>query len=175
MEVNIFLTFIDDYTRYVWIYVLKKKSEVFTRFKEWKVLVEKSIDRKLKSIRTDNGGEYVSNEFQDYLRTEGVKHERSISKNPEQNGVAERMNRTLVETVRSMLADSKLPKRLWAEALLTAVYLRNRSPTRALAGITPYQAWTGEKPCVNHLKVFGCAAYAHIPSDQRRKLNSKSK
>ena len=66
----------------------KNKSEVFTRFKEWKVLVEKSIDRKLKSIRTDNGGEYVSNEFQDYLRTEGVKHERSIPKKPEQNGVA---------------------------------------------------------------------------------------
>ena len=95
---------------YVWIYVLENTDEVFTRFKEWKLLVEKSINRKLKSICTDNGGEYVLNEFQDFLRTEGVKHERSISNNSEQNRVAERMNRTLVETLRSMLVDSKLPK-----------------------------------------------------------------
>ena len=75
----------------------------------------------------------------------------STPKTPEQNGVAERMNRTLVETVRAMLADTKLPHKFWAEAVSTAVYLRNRSPSKAVKGMTPYEAWTGERPNVNHL------------------------
>ena len=74
-----------------------------------------------------------------------------------------------------MLADAKLPKKFWAEALVTASYLRNRSPTKALAGKTPYEAWNGEKPHVHHLRVFGCAAYAHISNDERKKLDPKSK
>ena len=170
-----FLTFIDDYTRYIWVYILKHKSEVFARFKEWKALVEKSTEQKLKFIRTDNGGEYLSIEFQEFLKAEGVKHERTIPKNPEQNGVAERLNQTLVETTRSMLANAKLPKKFWAEALVTASYLCNRSPTKALAGKTPHEAWNGEKPHVHHLRVFGCAAYAHIPNDERKKLDPISK
>ena len=78
------------------------------------------------------------------------------TKTPQQNGVAERLNRTLVETVRSMLIDSKLPHKFWAEALSTATYLRNRSPTKAIEGMTPHEAWTKEKPQVEHLRVFGC-------------------
>ena len=170
-----FLTFIDDCSRYIWVYMLKHKSEVFSRFKEWKALVETSTGRKLQAIRTDNGGEYLSTEFQNYLKTEGVKHERTIPKTPQQNGVAERMNRTLVETTRSMMSDAKLPKRFWAEALSTAVYLRNRCLTKAVMEKTPYQAFTGEKPSVSHLRVFGCVAYAHVPSDERHKLDSKSR
>ena len=104
----------------------------FARFKEWKALVEKSTEQKLKCIRTDNGGEYLSIEFQENLKAEGVKHERTVPKNPEQNGVAECLNRTLVETIRSMLADAKLAKKFWTEALVTASYLSNRSPTKPL-------------------------------------------
>ncbi len=111
--------------------------------------------RQLKVLRTDNGGEFTSTEFESYLqlRSEGIRHEKTVPKTPEQNGVAERQNRTLVETIRSiiMLADSKLPHKFWAEALSTAVYLRNRSPTRALPGITPYEAWMNTKPKVEHL------------------------
>ena len=118
-----FLTFIDDKTRYVWMYVLKRKDQVFEQFLEWKALVEKSIGRKLKVLRTDSGGEYTLTEFENYLKSEGVRHELTVPKTPEQNSVAKRMNRTLVETVRSMLADAKLPHTFWAEALLTAVYL----------------------------------------------------
>ena len=110
----------------------KKKDEVFNCFLKWKALVEKSSGRKVKTIRTDNGGEYTSNTFQEYLLSEGIRHERTVPKTPEQNGVAERMNRTLVETVRSMLTGARLPQRFWAEALSTAVYLKNRSPTRTL-------------------------------------------
>ena len=97
-----FLTFIDDNTRYVWIYPLKHKDEVFDRFLQWKAQVEKSSGRKLKVLRTDNGGEYTSAKFEDYLKAEGVRHERTVPKTPEQNGVADQMNRTLVETIRSM-------------------------------------------------------------------------
>ena len=88
-----FLTFIDDYSCYIWIYILKHKSEVFTCFKEWKAMVEKSTGHGLISIRSDNGGEYLSSEFQSYLKVEGIKHERTVPKNPEQNGIAERLNR----------------------------------------------------------------------------------
>ena len=98
-----------------------------------------------------------------------------MPKTPQQNGVAERLNRTMVETTRSMLIDAKLPYRFWAEALSTAVYLRNRSPIKAVDGITPSEAWTGKKPDVAHMRVFGCEAYAHIPKDERRKLDPKAR
>ena len=170
-----FVTFIDDKTHYVWIYVLKNKHEVFETFKQWKSLVEKSSGYKVKTFRTDNGGEYMSTEFESYLKSEGIKHEYTIPKTPEQNVVSERMNRTLVESVRSMLADSKVPHRFWAEALSTATYLINRSPTKTLDDKTPFEAWFDKKPCVKHLKVFGCVAYSHVSKDQRKKLDPKAK
>ena len=169
-----FVTFTDDKTRYVWVYVMKKKSEVFERFCEWKSEVEKSLGQSVKVLRSDNGGEYTSDEFKKYLKVQGIKHEFTIPKNPEQNGVAERLNRTLVEMVRSMLADSRLPKSFWAEALATAVYVRNRCPTVAVERLTPFESLNGVKPKVGHLKVFGCAAYPHIPKDERKKLDDKT-
>ena len=104
-----FLTFVGDKTRYVWVYFLKHKDEVFQRFVEWKALVEKSSCDQVKVLRTDNGGEYTSTQFEDFLKAEGIRHERTVLKTPQQNGVAERLNRTLVETTRSMLIDAKLP------------------------------------------------------------------
>ena len=170
-----FLTFIDDCTHYTWVYVLKRKSEVFDRFKKWKALVENASGKKLKVLRTDEGGEYTSNEFEEFLKSAGIRHEQTISKTPEQNGVAERMNRTLVESERSILSDAHLPHTFWAEAVMTAVYLQNRSPTKAVSGKTPYEAWTKKKPSVSHLCVFGCKAYVHILKDERGKLDCKAK
>ena len=126
-------------------------------------------------LRTDGGGEYTSARFEEFLKCEGIRHERTIPRTPEQNGVAERMNRTLVETVRSMLSDSKLPQKFWAEALSTAVYLRNRSPAKAVRGTTPFEAWTSQKPTVGHLRVFGSDSYAHIPKEERKKLDFKAR
>ena len=174
-QAEYFVTFIDDKTHYTWVYVMKHKSEVFEKFMEWKAFVEKSSGYKVKKLRTDNGGEYVSTEFEGYLKKEGIEHQYTIPKTPEQNGVSERMNRTLMETVRSMLADSRLPHRFWAEALSTAVYLINRSPTKSLSDETPFEAWHGKKPNVKHLRVFGCSAYIHIPKDERNKLDPKAK
>ncbi len=169
------VTFIDDKTHYVWTYVLKRKDQVFKQFLEWKALVENECGKKLKVFRTDNGGEFTSGAFESYLREQGIKHELTVPKNPEQNGVAERMNRTLVESIRSMLSDAKLPPKFWAEALSTALYLRNRSPTKALFKMTPFEAWTGNRPDVEKLRVFGCSAHAHISKDERRKLDPKSR
>lgn len=163
-----FLTFIDDKTRFVWVYFLHTKDQVFEKFCKWKSMVEKSSGKKLKVIRTDNGEEFTSKEFEAFLAKEGVRHKLIIPKNPEQNGVAERMNRTLVETTRSMLVNSNLPHSFWAEALSTATYLRNRSPTKAVTGMTPHEGWTREKPRVDGLRVFGCQAFVHIPKDERK-------
>ena len=170
-----FLSFIDDKTHFTWVYMLKKKDEVFQKFREWKAMVERESGHRLKTLRTDNGGEYTSTEFKEYLETEGVRHELTIPKTPEQNGVAERMNRTLVEAVRSMLIGAKLPKKFWAECLSTAVYLRNRSPSKTVVGMTPFEAWNDYKPDVSHLRVFGCTVYAHIEKDERSKLDSKAR
>ena len=85
------------------------------------------------------------------------------------------MNRTLVEMARSMLIGANMTQRFWAEAISTAAYLRNRSPTKAIQGITPYEAWTGDKPCVDGLRIFGCQTFVHIPKDERKKLESKSR
>ena len=169
-----FISFIDDKSRHTWTYPIKRKSDSYSIFLEWKSQVERSKDMKLKKLRSDNGGEYISHEFEEYLRKEGIIHQRTVRKTPEQNGVAERMNRTLVEAVRSMLSESSLPKKFWAEGLATATYLRNRSPTKAVEGMTPFQAWSGTKPNVSHLRVFGSLCYSHVPKDERKKLDSKA-
>ena len=120
----------------------------------------------MKVLRSDNGGEYSSSQFEEFLKSEGIHHERTIPRTPEQNRMAECINRTLIEMVGSMLLDSKLPQKFWGEALSTAVYLRNRSLTKAVGEMTPYEAWTQEKPEVGHLRVFGCEAYAHVPKEE---------
>ena len=170
-----FVSFIDDRSRYTWTYPIKRKSEAFETFLKWKAKAERSSERKLKTLRSDNGGEYMSNEFQQYLEQEGIHHQNTIPKTPQQNGVAERMNRTLEEALRSMLSESKLPKRFWAEALSTATYLRNRSPTKAVKNITPFEAWNETKPDVQHLRVFRSICYAHIDKTERKKLDPKSR
>ncbi len=170
-----FLTFLDHHTHYCWVYPLKRKDQTYSYFKEWKAEVENRTGRRLKTLRTDTGGEYTSREFQAHLKACGIRHELTIPKTPEQNGAAERLNRTLVETTRAMLLDSRLPQRFWAEAVSTAAYLRNRSPTSAHEDMTPHQAWFGQKPGVEHLRVFGSTAYVHIPKDSRKKLDSKTR
>ena len=170
-----FMTFIDDKTRFTWVYMLKRKSQAFDKFLEWKAMAEKSTGEKLKTLRSDNGGEYLSSDFQKYLLQEGIVHQRTVPKTPEQNGVAERINRTIVETARCMLTEAKLPYKFWAEAVSTAVFLRNRSPTVSVKGMTPQESLTGEKPGVKMLRVFGCLAFAHVPKDEREKLDPKAR
>ena len=179
------LTFTDDFSRYTTVYVLKKKSEALNKFKHYVNLIENQTEGKkitnlyiwnhLKTVRSDNGGEYCSSEFTEFCSSKGISHQFTNPYTPEQNGVAERYNRFLIESVRSMLILSKCPLYLWAEAVCTAVYLHNRSPTVALDGKTPYECWHGEKPDVSVLKVFGCVCHYQIPSELRKKLDPPSR
>ncbi|CAJ2661986.1 unnamed protein product [Trifolium pratense] len=169
-----FVSFVDDYSRKLWTYLINKKSEVFNVFKRFKSMVEKQSGHELKVLKTDGGGEYVSGEFTEFCETEGIIHEVVPPYTPQQNGSAERRNRTIMNMVRCMLKGKHLPKELWGEAVNTACYVLNRCPTKRLNNVTPEECWSGNKPNVSHLKVFGSIAYRHIPDQTRRKLDDKS-
>lgn len=138
---NYFLSIIDHYSRKAFIYVIKKKSEVFDYFKIFMNEVERQRDSKIKIIRTDNGMEFCHKEFEKFLQDKGIKVERTSTYTPEQNGVAERFNRTAVEGVRSILQDSGLEARFWAEALYNFVHVKNRSMHKQLSDLTPEEKW----------------------------------
>ena len=105
-----YITFIDDLSRKVWVYFLKNKSDVFETFKKWKVMVETETSLKVKCLRSDNGGEYINGGFSEYCVAQGIRMEKTIPRTPQQNGVAERMNRTLNERARSIRLHAGLPK-----------------------------------------------------------------
>ncbi|CAL9028348.1 unnamed protein product [Prunus brigantina] len=158
-----FITFIDDYSRKVWVYFLKEKSSAFNVFKNFKARTEVESKCKLVTLRSDRGGEYTSNAFQEFCKERGIKHQLTAAYTPQQNGIAERKNRTILEMTRSMLKEKSLPKQFWAEAVQCSVYLLNRCPTKSVKNKTPQEAWSGYKPNVAHLRIFGCVAYAQVP------------
>jgi transposase InsO family protein len=147
-----FVTYIDDFSRKMWVYLLKSKGECLEKFKEFKALVEKQSEYKIKVFRSDNGGEYISKGFQGFVKAH-IEKQTSTPYRPQQNGVAERANRTLVEMARSMLHAQNLKKSLWAEVMVNAAYTRNRCPSKALPSITPEETWSGRKPCISHMRV----------------------
>jgi hypothetical protein len=124
----------------------------------------------VKALRSDNGGEYISNEFKYFCSREGIRRELIVPHNPQQNGVAEKKNRTIVGAARAMLHDQGLPLHLWVEACNTVVYVQNRCPHRVLGMSTPEEAFTGKKPNVSHLKKFDSFVYVHVNKDARKKL-----
>jgi hypothetical protein len=170
-----YVTFIDDYSRRTWIFFMKTKDEVFSRFREFRALVENQTGKKIKVLRSDNGGEYTSNEFKNFCKEARIKRELTVPFNPQQNGVAERKNRTIIEVARAMLHDQDLPMMLWAEACNTAVYVQNKSPHRILEDKTPEEAFTGVRPEIGHLRIFGCPVYIHVPKEKRTKLEPSGK
>ncbi|KAG8475459.1 hypothetical protein CXB51_032225 [Gossypium anomalum] len=169
-----FILFIDDCTRYCWIYFLKHKSEVAQVFIKFKAAVETETGCKIKTIRSDNGTEYTSAQFQSLCKDAGIKHQLTNVYTPQQNGVSERKNRSLMEMAKCLLFEKNLPKTMWAEAVNTAVYIQNRLPTKALAHKTPFEAWFGFKPSLGHMKVFGCLCYSQVPAVKRDKLSKRA-
>jgi hypothetical protein len=169
-----FVTFIDDYSRKLWVYPLKRKDQVLGAFKEFQASVERETGKKLKCIRTDNGGEYCG-PFDAYCREQGIRHQKTPPKTPQLNGLAERMNRTLVERVRCLLSEAKLPQSFWVEALSTATHVINLSPVYALQGDVPDRVWYKKDVSYDHLRVFGCKAFVHVPKDERSKLEAKTR
>lgn len=136
--------------------------------------MEKQTGKPIKSIRTDNGREYVNRELKNFLHKAGIRHQQTVPYSPEQNGLAERMNRTIVERAKSMMFDAELPKKYWAEAVATAVYLINRSPASGIDGRTPEEMWIGQSPNLKHLRVFGCKAMAQIFKERWQKWDSNA-
>lgn len=173
-----YVLFIDDATRYIQVYFMKHKSEVLTHFKAFVTAAELKFDQeghKVKTLRCDSGMEYLNDAFSQYLKSKGIEIEPSAPYTHECNGVAERANRTLMEAVRALLFDAEMPSTFWAEALLSAVYVRNRCFTQALDfPMTPYEAWTGEPPDISNLRVFGSLVYVHIDEKERNKLEPKA-
>ncbi|KAK2402146.1 putative mitochondrial protein [Trifolium repens] len=169
-----FLTFVDEFSRMTWLYHIKVKSEAFDVFKKFKALVEKQSGKSIKVLRTDGGGEYTSTEFENYCKEKGIIHEVTAPYTPQHNGLAERRNRSILNMARSMVKQKQLPKRFWGEAVSTAVYILNRSPTKRLVDKVPEEVWSKVKPSVSHLKVFGSLCYKHIPDVKRKKLDDKS-
>jgi hypothetical protein len=169
-----YVSFIDDFSRKTWIYFLKNKDEVFRKFKEFKPLVENLSERKM-VLRSDNRREFTSGEFKEFCREAGIKRELSTLYNPQQNGVAERKNRSIMEAFKSMIHDQDLSIYLWEEATRTVVYVQNISPQKVLENKTPEEVFSGKVPEVSHPRIFGCPVYIHIPKDKRTKLDPLGK
>jgi hypothetical protein len=166
------LTILDDCTRYSTVVCLASKATAAKAFidvlRQW----ERQTGKKTKVVRTDGGTEFMA-ELDEFLRAEGIIHQRSVRYTPQQNGRAERLNRTLLEKTRAMLFEANLPKSFWAEAIVTANYLRNITTSRVVKA-TPYELFHGTKPNVSNLRVFGACAHVHVPKERRTKLDKRS-
>jgi hypothetical protein len=167
-----YVSFTDDHSRYTTVYFLHTKDETFNFYRIYEAWLSTQHGAKVKRLRTDRGGEYLSDEFSTHLKRAGTVRTLTVHDTPEHNGVAERLNRTIMEKVRAMLLDSDLPKFLWAEATAHAVYLKNRTWTRALGETTPYEILHGSKPNLANLQPWGCKVRVHNPGGS--KLDSRS-
>ena len=171
-----YIGFVDDFSRKTWSLPMKAKSDALAVFKVFRASVEKLTGFTIRSLRSDHGGEYLSAEFRAYLQQQGIAHQLSAPYTPEQNGVAERTNRTIVEMARTLIWHAQMPYKFWVDAVATATYIKNRCPHRAVDGrLTPEEAFTGKCPDVRHLRVFGCTAWVLVPDAQRTKLDAKSR
>lgn len=164
-----YVTFIDDYSRFCYVYLLNHKHEALDKFKIFKAEVENTCETTIKRLRTDRGGEYYDPTF---FENVGIVHEVTAPYTPQQNGIAERKNRTLTEMINAMLSKSGLSKGFWGEALLTACHVLNRVPTKKNS-TTPYELWKKRKPNLKYLRVWGCRAIVRVPDPKRKKLGEK--
>lgn len=169
-----YVSFKDDFSGFRAIYFLKNKSEVFDCFKLFHSRLCNETGQSVKTLRSDNGGEFMGTEFESWLAARGIRHETSVPHTPEQNGVAERDHRVMMESARSMIHAKNLPLELWAEAVNFAAYTLNRVLTSGRK-LTPYECWYGKRPNVSHLRIFGTKAFTHIPDAERKKLDAKSR
>ncbi|CAL8174351.1 unnamed protein product [Prunus armeniaca] len=170
-----FMLLIDVSTRMIWVYFLRNKSEAFNCFKKFKSMIELQSGHKVKCLRSDRGGEFLSSEFIKFCEDHhGIQRQLTMAYTSQQNGVVEWKNRIVVEMAKSILHEKEIPYFLWAEAVYTVVYILNRCPTKALNNVTPFEAYSGRKPGIAHLKVFGSLCYVHVPNELRHKLEPKS-
>lgn len=168
-----FVTFIDDFSRKVFVYMLANKSQVYDTFIKFKAMVETQTGSKIKILRTDNGTEYCNRKFDKFLETAGIQHQTSCTYTPQQNGVSERFNRTIAERARCMMFDRNISKGFWAEAVSTAVKIINSTPSSVTKQI-PDEMWFKKPVDFSAFKVFGCKCMVMIQSAQRKKLDKRA-
>ena len=166
-----FITFTDDFSRFGWVYLMRYKSEAFEKFREFKNEVEKQSGKSIKTLRSNRGGEYLSTEFTQSLKDNGILAQLIPPYTPQMNGVSERRNHILLDMVRSMMSFSKLPISLWGYALETAARVLNVLPRKSVASI-PYKIWKGKKSDFSYFRVWGRPA--HVKKHDTDKLESKS-
>jgi Reverse transcriptase (RNA-dependent DNA polymerase)/gag-polypeptide of LTR copia-type/Integrase core domain/GAG-pre-integrase domain len=170
-----FVTFTDDHSKWSDVFCMKMKSEVLECFRIWQKLAECHTGCKIRTIRSDDGGEYLSRAFKDHLTEHGITHQLTVPYTPQQNGIAERLNRTLLNSTRSMLKHMNCDKIFWAEAVTTACYIKNRVTTTGLPNnTTPHEIWIGKKPDVGHLRVFGSKCWYTIPKENIKNLDDRT-
>ncbi|KAD3067345.1 hypothetical protein E3N88_35225 [Mikania micrantha] len=168
-----YVTFIDDYSRYTKLYLLNSKDEADQMFMIYKTEVENQLDRKIKRFRSDRGGEYSTTNLKNFCEEHGIIHEYSAPYTPQQNGVAERKNRTLKNMMNAMLLSSGLPDNMWGEAVLSACHILNRVPHKG-KDKTPYELWKGYAPNLEFLRVWGCLAKVGLPDFKKSTIGPKS-
>ncbi|KAK1435086.1 hypothetical protein QVD17_00846 [Tagetes erecta] len=156
---NYFLTIVDDFSRSVWVFLIKHKNDASNCLINFHKMVEVQLGIHIKRLRCDNGGEFTSNNMIDFYNKNGILLETTCPHTPQQNGVVERKHRHLLETARALRFEANLPKRFWGECILTAAYIINRLPSRVINNKTPYELIWNQKPEYDHMKVFGCLAY----------------
>ena len=167
-----YVVFVDYYSKYVWFYPIKHKSDVSTIFPQFKLLVEKFFQTQIISLFTDNGGEYIG--LAPFLKSMGISHYTTPPHTPEQNGIAERRHRHIVETGLALIHYAGLPPSFWCHAFQTAVYLINRLPTPILQSKSPYQVLHCAPPNYTKLKTFGCLCYPWLKPYATSKLQPHS-
>jgi hypothetical protein len=168
-----FMTLIDDATRFCYVYLLRTKDEALDYFKIYKAEVENQLERKIKRLRSDRGGEYFPKIFDEFCEEHGIIHERTPPYSPESNGIVERKNRTVTDLVNSMLDTAGLSKAWWGEAVLTSCHVLNKVPNKN-QDQTPYEMWNGRKPSLSYLRTWGCLAKVNVPIPKKRKLGPKT-
>ena len=154
---------------------MKTKDEAFDKIRHHILLIERKFNRKPRFLRLDNGKELINGKLKEWAAENGITLEPTAPYSPSQNGVAERFNRTLLELARAMLLEKNLPTFLWDEAVAHAAYLRNRAPTKALNGKTPYEVWNDQRPDVSHLREFGTDVWVLDESQNISKLSPRSR
>lgn len=170
-----FMTITDDYSRWGDVYFLKSKDEVPSRIIEFIEKAEWQTGSKVKAVQSDNDTEFRNRRLDEYFEKRDILRRLTVPHTPQQNGVAERRNRTLVDSARSILMQANLPNSFWSEAINTANYVRNRCISKSLDTSTPYEIWSGKKPNVGHLRTFGCKVFVTDTNPGKDKFQPRAK
>jgi hypothetical protein len=166
------VTFIDDYSRHGVVYSIKSKDQCTAAFKKFLAWAENQTSEHMLTLHSDRGGEYISRVLQSQLSNKGIEHCLTMPGTPQQNGLAEQWNCTLMDKVRAMIHSTGLSLGFWELAVDTAVHIYNRSPTHTIGWKTPHKLWSaGHTPDISYMCVFGCKAFVHVPEDKQRKLD----